>query len=250
MKYFIDTEFIEGFHKPLFGKERHFIDLVSIGIFREDGEKYYAISNEFDYNKADSWVKGKVLDPLVTEWVHRHSGDSRNWALDKIEGKSPAKQVRVVQKHFGKSNLQIADELKRFFGCWRDSIFWRVKDSNVPEIYGYYADYDWVLFCSLFGRMIDLPKGFPMYCIDLKQMLDEQANKIDQLELTKYIVGEDSKWEIKGPISTSVVNIDNYTLQMKVELLESHKNYPKQKNEHNSLDDAIWNYNLYNFLMK
>lgn len=32
MKYFLDTEFIEGFHKPLFGKRRHFIDLISIAI--------------------------------------------------------------------------------------------------------------------------------------------------------------------------------------------------------------------------
>ncbi len=47
-----------------------------------------------------------------------------------------------------------------------------------PEIYGYYADYDWVLLCSLFGRMIDLPKGFPMYCIDLKQIIDEKAETI------------------------------------------------------------------------
>ena len=48
MKYFLDTEFIEGFHKPLFGKKRHFIDLISIGIVCEDGREYYAVSNEFN----------------------------------------------------------------------------------------------------------------------------------------------------------------------------------------------------------
>jgi hypothetical protein len=39
-----------------------------------------------------------------------------------------------------------------------------------PEIWGYYADYDWVVFCQLFGRMVDLPKGLPMYCRDVKQL--------------------------------------------------------------------------------
>lgn len=38
-----------------------------------------------------------------------------------------------------------------------------------PEFWAYYADYDWVALCQLYGRMIDLPVGFPMYCNDLKQ---------------------------------------------------------------------------------
>lgn len=42
-----------------------------------------------------------------------------------------------------------------------------------PEFWGYYADYDWVVFCWLYGRMIDLPKGWPMYCKDLKQRMDD-----------------------------------------------------------------------------
>lgn len=42
-----------------------------------------------------------------------------------------------------------------------------------PEFWGYYADYDWVAFCWLFGAMIDLPKGWPMYCRDLKQVADD-----------------------------------------------------------------------------
>lgn len=41
------------------------------------------------------------------------------------------------------------------------------------QICGYYCDYDWVAFCWLFGSMINLPKGLPMYCWDLKQFLDD-----------------------------------------------------------------------------
>ena len=45
-----------------------------------------------------------------------------------------------------------------------------------PSFWGYYADYDWVVFCQMFGTMMDLPKGFPMYCRDIKQLCDEKGN--------------------------------------------------------------------------
>ena len=39
-----------------------------------------------------------------------------------------------------------------------------------PEFWAYYAAYDWVALCQLFGTMMDLPKGWPKYCRDLKQL--------------------------------------------------------------------------------
>ncbi len=64
-----------------------------------------------------------------------------------------------------------------------------------PEIWAYYADYDWVALCQLHGRMIDLPKGWPMYCRDVKQLCDERGNP----ELPKQTSSEhhalaDAKW--------------------------------------------------------
>ena len=41
-----------------------------------------------------------------------------------------------------------------------------------PEFWGYFADYDWVVFCQLFGSMISLPRHFPQFCRDLKQWAD------------------------------------------------------------------------------
>jgi hypothetical protein len=67
--------------------------------------------------------------------------------------------------------------------------------------------------------MINLPKGFPMYCNDLKQILDEKQNKLIL---------------IHGDIE--VVKIKNYD------------GYPKQENEHNALADAKWNKELHKFL--
>lgn len=120
MNYYLDTEFIED------GKT---IDLISIGIVDDYNRTFYVESNEFDYNKANSWVKQNVLPYLKG---------------DKI------------------SRKQIHDMLLIF-----------INDPN-PVFWGYYADYDWVVFCQLFGQMIDLPSHFPMYCRDLKQLLDER----------------------------------------------------------------------------
>lgn len=49
------------------------------------------------------------------------------------------------------------------------------------EIWGYFSDYDWVVFCQLFGTMMDLPKGFPMYCLDLKQEMHRLGFKQEDL---------------------------------------------------------------------
>lgn len=218
MKYFIDTEFIEGFHKPLFGKNRHFIDLISIGIVCEDGREYYAISNEYKYKKADKWVQENVILPMYIDEVH---GDMRNLY-----------DITNFQSAYGKSNKQIAEVVEWFIrrdhhvNCKTGELV-DDKTHDPAEFYGYFADYDWVLFCSLFGRMIDLPKGFPMYCNDLQQTLVEKANLQNQ------------GWSIP---------FEKVSLEKRVDHIKNNTNYPKQKNEHNALADAKWNFELYKFL--
>ncbi len=64
-----------------------------------------------------------------------------------------------------------------------------------PEFWGYYADYDWVVFCQMFGAMINLPEGFPMYCNDLKQF----AKSVGNPKLPEHGKGEhnalaDARW--------------------------------------------------------
>jgi hypothetical protein len=39
-----------------------------------------------------------------------------------------------------------------------------------PEVWAYYADYDWVVLCQLFGTIMNLPKEWPKFCRDLKQL--------------------------------------------------------------------------------
>ena len=55
VKYFYDTEFID---------DGRTIELISIGVVAEDGREYYAISTEFDPERAGRWVRTNVLPKL------------------------------------------------------------------------------------------------------------------------------------------------------------------------------------------
>lgn len=66
-----------------------------------------------------------------------------------------------------------------------------------PEFWGWYSDYDWVVFCQLFGRMVDLPKGFPYFCRDLRQRMDDLGIERSQLPEqlgTEHNALEDARW--------------------------------------------------------
>ena len=203
MKYFIDTEFIEGFRKPLFGKKRHFIDLISIGIVCEDGREYYAISKEFNYKDADEWVQKNVIMPILKEEIGKFNNKAARMGIG-TSLSLDLSAITVIQKFKGKTNEQIAREIRDFVFPTENDVKFIIENGNI-EFWGYYADYDWVVFCSLFGRMIDLPKGFPMYCKDIKQLMDETG--------------------------------------LGVEWKRSH--CPDPNGEHNALIDARWNKKLY-----
>jgi hypothetical protein len=245
MKYYLDTEFIEGPQQRTFfgihyANTKPTIDLISIGIVAEDGREYYEISKDFNLKEAWNryqlepdntvgarigclptqkkvyWIRENILKPIFEEFVHQH-----NIRCYQIEGCKNLdifndftyKNLKALINKYGKTNERIALELQLF--CNPNS----ERGRSQPEFYAYYADYDWVVFCWIFGKMIDLPKGFPWYCRDLKQILDEKQN-----ELIK----------IHGKID--VVKIKEFN------------GYPKQTNEHNALDDAIFNKALHNFL--
>lgn len=246
------------------------IDLISIGIVSEDGREYYAVSKDFNLkeawfrcqleednsvgarigckspNKKVYWIRENVLRPIYNELSNFHLNNIFNHPnfgtqkLDSRELKFDYESLKFLIKSYGKSNKQISEDIKRFIAYTEEpelspadyeskNLQWKFSD---VKFYGYYADYDWVVFCWLFGNMIDLPKGWPMYCIDLKQILDEKAVKYVDDNLKEPIVSSD--WH------------SNYCLNE----LKRIPNYPKQTNEHNALSDARWNKQLHEFLNK
>lgn len=160
MRYFFDTEFIE---------DGRTIDLISIGIVAEDGRKYYAVSTEFKARRADRWVKDNVLVHLPPR--HVHYSDSPRLREEALAWKNRQTIKRDI--------LEFCDQGK-------------------PEFWAYYADYDWVVFCQLFGRMIDLPKGFPMYCRDIKQWADQLGVELPKQESTEHHALADAQWNFEA----------------------------------------------------
>jgi len=55
---YLDTEFIQYKNK---------IELVSIGLVKDSGESYYAISKDFDAKQASAWVQQHVLATLESD---------------------------------------------------------------------------------------------------------------------------------------------------------------------------------------
>lgn len=254
MNYYYDTEFLEGAQKKWFGKTKPTIDLISIGIVSEDGREYYAISKDFNlkeaWNKNDLdpnhkrnykqkdnyWIRENVLKPIFQELLYSGYKKAKLPIPDVDKKQFTYKNLKKLIQSFGKTNKQIAQEVKNF--CYsdketRDGGGQFVSGSFLPnkyptiKFYGYYSAYDHVALCWLFGKMIDLPKGFPMYTIDLKQIMDEKV--------------EDYSDHFSN---------GNESFKTKLSWIKNKDNYPKQTNEHNALADAKWNKELHNFLNK
>lgn len=121
MRIFLDTEFVD---------DGETIDLISIGMVREDGAEYYAESAQWSKAQATPWIRENVL-PYLTGPV--------------------------------KFRSEIACDIIDFVGA-------------KPEFWAYYAAYDWVALCQLYGPMISLPDGWPHLCLDVQQVCISLGN--------------------------------------------------------------------------
>ena len=236
-KYFMDCEFLEGKQDKRFlgikyGETKPTIDLISIGLVDENGREFYAISKDFNlkeaWNRYDLleantnknhslndvrvyWIRENVLRPIWLEYI----GGIHKEELYPFTYKN---MKNIIEKN-GKSKREIANDICAFIygddcggsgeGAIEMAMKYEISDKSLePEFYAYYASYDWVAFCWIFGKMIQLPKGFPMYCKDLKQIMDDN--------------GLGKEWK--------------------------RINCPDPIGEHNALVDAKWNLKLFNAL--
>lgn len=144
MRVFYDTEFIE---------DGHTIELISIGIVAEDGREYYAVNSDIYFDdglckriRDHSWLMNNVVPHLpghISKGVA--FGDKDNFVLD----------INDTQV---KPRWVIRNEVREFLLAIPD-----------PALWAWYGAYDHVVLAQLFGRMIDLPNGVPMFTNDLKQ---------------------------------------------------------------------------------
>lgn len=159
MRWYLDTEFLED------GKT---IELISIAVVNEPGTvEYYAGNADCDLWRvhADPWLKEHVLPHLAPFEAGK----------------------------FWKTKAQIGRDLLLAFG-----MVGGIWTEGPPEIWADHASYDWVALCQIYGRMIDLPRGMPMFCMDLMQ--DLRQREIARSLLPKQITGTehdalfDARW--------------------------------------------------------
>lgn len=193
------------------------IDLISIGIVSEDGREYYAISKDFNLKEAwnryqmkqvygdarnrypygvkEYWIRENVLRPIFDEFIQKEYDlvEKMNRMgvpnSGEVKDKFTYRRFKKLLNKYGKTNKEIAEEIKTF--VYSEGKISKHRKQNQysltsnPKFYAYFADYDWVVFCWLFGKMIDLPKGFPKFCLDIQQLIIE--NNINKSELLKYV---------------------------------------------------------------
>lgn len=217
-KFFYDCEFLEGTqNKTVFGLRTPFknnvptIDLISIGMVSELGDSYYGISKEFNLKEAwyrqdadgSFWIRENVLLPIYNKLILLEPGlTTEPFSLS---------YLKDLIKDYGKTREQIAEDILMLVR----TVQIKLNETLDPvQFFGYYSAYDHVALCWLFGKMIDLPIGFPMYTTDLKQIYDEINSKIPERNLNKY------------------------------------PDYPVQAQDtyHDALADARWNLELFKFL--
>ena len=146
VRYFYDCEFIE---------DGRTIDLISIGIVADDGREYYAVSNEFD--------RGKLL---ANPWLAKNV-----WPTLPLKAHPPGMSCRCIHGHLDVDHPDVRPRAQIARGV-RDFLL----SGDKPELWAWYAAYDHVALCQLWGAMIDLPDGIPMYTRDLRQECDRLGN--------------------------------------------------------------------------
>jgi len=134
-KIFYDTEFLE---------DGSTVDLISIGMVDETGREYYAVNSEMPIERIrdHKWLMDNVVPSLPMV-------NPRARMLLDVDRKS----------HLVKPSWVIANEVRNF-----------VLQDKDPELWAYYGAYDHVALCQLYGPMIELPKGMPMFTHELMQL--------------------------------------------------------------------------------
>lgn len=257
MKYFYDTEFLEGSQTKRFlgvpiGKTKPTIDLISIGIVSEDNREYYAVSKDFNLDEAwnrydekviptygdmrnlypegkkvkEYWIRENVLMPIFFDLAMREFHDIHfkdDWYHD---GELVTLDVFKRHKSWSK-NIKWFKKLLFKYGRTNKQI---VDDLHVflsPDIihYNQFGEYKRTK-PELYGYYSDYDHVVLCWLFGKMKDLPEFMPKfsLDVNQLKKDI-------QKLTPIK-----------------LEDYRSYPKNKNCHNALEDARWTKKLFEFL--
>jgi len=136
------------------------IDLISIGMVSGDGREFYAVSNEFNTRRVanDDWLMKNVMTSIEHE----------QFVIQDFEG-TPVLRDFVVTDPAAMSKADMGNALLDFiFGPGTSP-----SKGTPPELWNWYGAYDHVALCQIWGSMMSLPPGMPMFSNDIKQLHKE-----------------------------------------------------------------------------
>lgn len=162
-RYFYDTEFLE---------DGNTIELISIGIVCDDGREYYAVNRDVRVRriKRHPWLMENVVPHLPQGHGDRRNTVPERWLFDYTDPVVKRRQT-------------IADDVARFITSTPDS-----------EMWAYYGAYDHVALCQLWGPMIDLPEGVPMFTHELMQLWEQAGRPEKPPQGVEHHALADARW--------------------------------------------------------
>jgi hypothetical protein len=150
VRIFYDCEFLE---------DGRTIELISIGLVADDDREYYAAASDAPWERIrkHDWLVRNVVPHLPV--TGRTSLDSY---LANHPNSYPRPSIEFVGPDLTDSRVKprqvIANEVRDF-----------ILATPGPELWAWYGAYDHVVLCQLWGTMMHLPEGIPMWTNDLKQ---------------------------------------------------------------------------------
>lgn len=155
-----DLEFLE---------DGHTIELISIGMVCDDGREYYAVNSDADWDrvKKHDWLLRNV-------WPHLPLRGHKSGLVTvggKVETRLTEPGVVDTSNTQVKPRWVIANEARDFI---------QATGADV-ELWADYGAYDHVCLVQLWGTMMRLPKGIPMFTNDIQQEARRLGFTWDQL---------------------------------------------------------------------
>ena len=168
-----DTEFLE---------DGRTIELISIGMVREDGRELYAVAQEIED------------DPLYDR-IRRHP-----WLMENVVPHLPLRAGRgnptgpdaQYPGHFSLDSDSNVIMPRRMI---RNAVRELILDVEKPELWAWYGAYDHVALAQLWGPMISLPQGVPMWTNDLRQEVARRGDpRLPEQSSEEHHALADARW--------------------------------------------------------
>jgi hypothetical protein len=135
------------------------IELISIGMVCDDGREYYAVNADAPWERIrkNDWLIRNVLPSLpitgrtsLDSYLAIPANSYPKTTLDMVSADTKDTQV--------KPHWVIANEVRDFLQATPD-----------VELWANYGAYDHVALAQLWGPMVRLPEGVPMFTNDIQQ---------------------------------------------------------------------------------